>query len=164
MKLKKISQKQEKDVAKELGGRTVVASGAFWGAKGDVRSDEFLVECKTTQNAWYVIHAKTWEKIEQEAIRDRLKRPVLVIDLNNGAKRIAVFSPHDFYKDIKDVPYEYIDMRCNVQKTFRINTRMFTYNSNGVIFSIHGQRKNILHAISFNYFKEVIANGIEQYI
>ena len=33
MNVRKISQKQEKSVAKDLNARTVVASGALWNAK-----------------------------------------------------------------------------------------------------------------------------------
>lgn len=53
MDVRKKSQLQEKRVASELGGRVTPASGALWGAKGDVKSDLFLAECKTTEKPAY---------------------------------------------------------------------------------------------------------------
>jgi hypothetical protein len=79
--IKKKSAKQEERTAKEFGGRTQVASGALWGAKGDVRTDEFLIENKFTDKDYYTFHLKTWEKIREEAIKDSLKVPMMQIDI-----------------------------------------------------------------------------------
>ena len=73
--VKRRSQKQEKSVAKDFNARTVVASGAKWGAKGDVRNDKFLIECKTTEKDYYSLTANVWEKIEREAITDHMRTP-----------------------------------------------------------------------------------------
>ena len=81
--VKKRSQLQEKSVAKNLGGRVVVASGALWSAKGDVRNDNYLVECKTTRKDFYTITSKVWEKIVKEANSDHLRTPLLVVDLRD---------------------------------------------------------------------------------
>ena len=75
------SNLQEKSVAKQFGGKQVIASGALWFAHSDVRNDKFLIECKTTEKDYYSLTAKVWEKIEQEAIRDHLRIPLMVIDL-----------------------------------------------------------------------------------
>lgn len=91
MQVKKKSQLQEKSVAKDLNARTVVASGALWGSKGDVRHDNLLVECKTTNRGFYSLTMKVWEKIEKEAIRDGLRLPVMCVDLKGGKERYAVF-------------------------------------------------------------------------
>lgn len=42
------SKKQETAVAKEVGGKRVANSGATPFHKGDVITDDFLIECKTT--------------------------------------------------------------------------------------------------------------------
>lgn len=42
------SDKQEKRVAKAIGGKQTVNSGATAFQKGDVKTDTFLVECKTS--------------------------------------------------------------------------------------------------------------------
>lgn len=107
MKVKKKSQLQEKSVAKDLNAKTVVASGALWGSKGDVRHDEFLVECKTTEKPFYSLTMKVWEKIEKEAVRDGLRIPLMCVDINNGEDRYAVFLEKHFrhYKT-------YYDLEC----------------------------------------------------
>lgn len=96
MQVKKKSQLQEKSVAKDLDAKTVIASGALWGSKGDVRHDDFLVECKTTEKPYYSLTMKVWEKIEKEAIKDGLRIPLMCIDINDGKDRFAVFLEKDF--------------------------------------------------------------------
>jgi hypothetical protein len=90
------STRQENRVAEEVGGKTVIASGSLWGSKGDVRSDKFLVECKTTGGMTYPLHLTTWKKIEKEAINDGLRVPVMCVDLADGGKRLAIVNETDF--------------------------------------------------------------------
>lgn len=122
MQIKKKSQLQEKSVAKDLDARTVVASGALWGSKGDVRHDNLLVECKTTDKSFYSLTIKVWEKIEKEAVRDGLRLPVMCIDIKGGKERYAVFLEKHFihYKS-----YYYLcgsDTVWSVNKSFRVDT------------------------------------------
>jgi hypothetical protein len=78
----KESQKHEARLAKELGGQKVVASGAFWSRKGDVRTRELLIEHKWTGKASFTVKATVLEKIVKEAILDS-RTPVLGFSLNN---------------------------------------------------------------------------------
>lgn len=123
MKLKKKSQLQEKSVAKDLNAKTVVASGALWGSKGDVRHDNLLVECKTTEKPFYSLSMQIWEKIEKEAIKDGLRVPVMCIDLNNGKDRYAVFLRKDFhhYKRFYEI-YKRLDTSWSDKKSFRVQS------------------------------------------
>lgn len=91
---------QENKVATELKAKTVIASGSLWNHKGDVRSAEFLVECKTTKNSYYSLKHSVWEKIHREAVKDGLRIPVMCVDLENGKYRMAVFESRslDHYK------------------------------------------------------------------
>ena len=120
MKVKKKSQLQEKSVAKDLDAKTVVASGALWGSKGDVRHDDFLVECKTTEKPYYSLTMKVWEKIEKEAVRDGLRIPLMCVDINNGEDRYAVFLEKHFrhYKTYYDL--ETGDTSWNDRDSFRV--------------------------------------------
>lgn len=97
--VKKRSQIQEKSVAKNMNAKVVVASGSLWGMKGDVRNDNFLIECKTTEKDYYSLTAKVWEKIESEALRDELRIPLMVVDLEDR-DRVVVFRPQDFDTNI----------------------------------------------------------------
>lgn len=47
MNTRSFSNKQEKRVAKRVGGKQVSNSGATAFSKGDVVTDEWLIECKT---------------------------------------------------------------------------------------------------------------------
>ena len=120
MKVKKKSQIQEKSVAKDLDARTVVASGALWGSKGDVRHNDFLVECKTTEKPYYSLTMKVWEKIEKEAVRDGLRIPLMCVDINNGEDRYAVFLEKHFrhYKTYYDL--ETGDSSWSDRDSFRV--------------------------------------------
>lgn len=86
-------QKQERDVAADLGGLTVPASGAFWSRKGDARSDEYLVEAKRTDNASISLKRSVWEKIRREALIDG-RTPVLAVQIQD--RNLAVLDWEDF--------------------------------------------------------------------
>jgi hypothetical protein len=77
------SRKHEDRLAKKVGGRRQVASGAFWSAKGDVRSDDLLIEHKWTGKATVTIKAAVLEKIVKEAITVS-RMPVLGFHLNGA--------------------------------------------------------------------------------
>ena len=64
------SSKQEKSVAKAVGGRQVSNSGATAFQKGDVVSDKFLLECKTkTSSSDSISIKKEWlDKNKKEAL------------------------------------------------------------------------------------------------
>ena len=87
------SRKQERRLAKEIGGHTTPASGAFWSRKGDVRSDRYLVEAKRTDKASISIKADVWDKIRREAIIDG-RIPVLALQI--GSVDLAVLDWEDF--------------------------------------------------------------------
>lgn len=63
------SSKQEKAVAKRVGGKQVANSGATKFYKGDVRNDDWLIECKTkTSPSKSISIQREWlEKNEEEA-------------------------------------------------------------------------------------------------
>ena len=122
MKVKKKSQLQEKSVAKDLNARTVVASGALWGSKGDVRHDNLLVECKTTDKDFYSLTLKVWEKIEKESVKDGLRLPVMCIDIKGGKERYAVFLSKHFrhYKHYSEI-YDGEETHLTDKKSFRVD-------------------------------------------
>ncbi|MBO8161083.1 MAG: hypothetical protein H0Z24_05555 [Thermosipho sp. (in: Bacteria)] len=96
MDYKKKSKKQESKVAKEMNGKTTIASGSLYFQKADVRTSDFLIECKTTEKDYYNLKVSTWKKIEKEALKDGMKIPLMQIDLLNGEKRLAVMTYNDF--------------------------------------------------------------------
>ena len=77
----KQSLKHEKRLEKTLGGKRTAASGAFWSRKGDVRTDDLLIEHKWTGKKSVTIKSEVLEKITTEAILDS-RTPVLGLHLN----------------------------------------------------------------------------------
>jgi len=75
------SVRQERKIAREAGGRRTAGSGNQPGNKGDVRTDRWLVEAKTTTAKGYTVTMATWRKIELEAHR-KLLEPALIIEID----------------------------------------------------------------------------------
>lgn len=115
--IKKRSAAQEKKTAKELKGKTTPASGSIWCYKGDVRTDKYLVECKTTKKPYYILCYKTWSKIEHEAISDGLRIPVIRVDLKEGSSEsvsLAIVKTVDFRG------YTALSSKCTDKMSFRV--------------------------------------------
>lgn len=96
MATKDYSNKQESTIADYLGWTRVAASGARDFEKGDIKSDDWLVEAKTHESETKItFNYKVWEKIQQEAMVLH-KAPVLIVD--DGTQNInhtwCLFSAH----------------------------------------------------------------------
>lgn len=87
------SRRQEQRVAADLDGRPTPASGAFWQYKGDVRSEDYLVEAKRTDKASLSIKRAVWDKIRREALLDG-RVPVLAVQIQD--RDLAVLDWEDF--------------------------------------------------------------------
>lgn len=87
------SLKHEKRLEKALDGSRSAASGAFWSRKGDVRTDDLLIEHKWTGKKSFTLKSEVLEKIVTEAILDS-RTPVLGISLNN--KNYVILEEEDF--------------------------------------------------------------------
>lgn len=156
--IKRRSQKQEKSVAKDFNAKVTVASGALWGMKADVRNGKFLIECKTTEKDYYSLTSKVWEKIEEEAIKDRGRTPLMIIDLEDR-DRLVVFNPKYFETEVPQ-PYDCTSNGDN-QKSFRVSLREleevekdFGEYVYGRLFIICGKKRNMLFFMRHKDFVE----------
>lgn len=86
------SSRQEKRVAKVIGGRQVSNSGAPPFVAGDVTSDYFLIECKTkTQEVKSVSIYKHWlEKNQEEAFAMNKPYSALAFDFGDGENYFVI--------------------------------------------------------------------------
>lgn len=115
--VKEKSQKQEQRTAKQLGGRTQIASGAIWAMKADVRTDEFLIENKYTDTNFYTLNVATWEKIFKEATNDNLRVPLMQIDIKD---RYCIVCEESYLNMlIEDFNYAKLSSE-SAKKSFRI--------------------------------------------
>ena len=89
----KQSRKHENRLAKKIGGKRTAASGAYWSRKGDVRSDDLLIEHKYTGKKQTTIKSDVLKKIMREAILEG-RTPVLGIHLDG--EDYVILSDHDF--------------------------------------------------------------------
>ena len=144
--VRKRSQKQEKKVAEQFNGRQVIASGSLWFADSDVRTDKFLIECKTTEKEYYSLTSKVWEKIEKEAIKDRMRIPLMAIDLQDK-HRVIVFRLRDFES------FDYEVTMKDIPKSMRITVD--DYGNRRGIFLICGTKVNVLCYMKVEDFIEV---------
>lgn len=78
------SRRQERRLAKELGGRTTPGSGSG-SIKGDVSTKGEMVEAKTTSKTQYTLRFVDLKKLENEA-RLANKRPVFVIQIEDTSQ------------------------------------------------------------------------------
>lgn len=78
------SSRQEKSVEKDLGGERTKNSGATTFDKGDVKTDKFLIECKTkTTPSQSISIKKEWiEKNNKEALF--MGKPYTAVAFNFG--------------------------------------------------------------------------------
>lgn len=89
----KQSRKHENRIAKRIGGKRTAASGAYWSRKGDVRSDDLLIEHKYTGKKQTTIKSDVLKKIMREAILDG-RTPVLGIHLDG--EDYVILTENDF--------------------------------------------------------------------
>jgi hypothetical protein len=86
-------KKQEKRLAKKVSGSRPAASGAFWTRKGDVRSEDLLIEAKQTDKKSFSLVGTVWDKIRREALLDG-RMPVLAVQIQN--RNLVVIDEEDF--------------------------------------------------------------------
>jgi hypothetical protein len=109
--------KQEKEDAKYFGGRTTPASGATDWSKGDVKVPFFLIEDKFTDKDYYVLKLSIWQKIENEAMQENLRIPLLRLDI--CGQRFVIFD-EDYFDDIADTEMEYTIRVSTNSKSIRL--------------------------------------------
>ena len=98
MNTRKYSSKQEKYVAKKLGGRVQPNSGATPFMKGDVVMDNWLLECKTqmTDKKSITIKKEWLDKLEEERFAMRKPNMALVFNFGPGQENYYVINEKTF--------------------------------------------------------------------
>lgn len=86
MNTRQFSKKQEKRVAKMVNGRTTANSGATRFYKGDINTNDFLIECKTaTKEVKSISIKKDWlEKLNEEKFAMGKQQMALAFDFGDG--------------------------------------------------------------------------------
>lgn len=141
--IKKKSKAQEVRTAKEFGGKTQIASGALWTAKGDVRTGgkrtssfnetDFLIENKFTDKPYFILKKDIWDKISREAIEDNFRTPLMQVDILDDLELVIM--------DLNDYK------RFNLEEHMQILSETITTNKKS--FRIKYSKFNELDKIAY---------------
>ena len=88
-KKKTLWRKKEKSDAKLFEGQRTPRSGGLWNKPGDVKTIEWLFDCKQTQKLSYSVSTKVLQKIYREAILSS-RTPALSVILGDGTEFVAL--------------------------------------------------------------------------
>ena len=95
---RKASQKQEKTLAKKMGGKVTPGSGAFGFHKGDVKNGNYLAEAKFTDAMDYRLTLRTWNKIKNEAYSvDKTPIMEIILDQNINPIKLVIIAHINMY-------------------------------------------------------------------
>ena len=94
------SKKQENKVAKVVGGKRTANSGATTFSKGDVNTDEWLIECKTSvsEKASFSIKKNWLTKNKEESYAMNKSYNALCFDFGDNGNRYYVIDEKLFIK------------------------------------------------------------------
>lgn len=94
------SKKQEKQVAKTVGGKIVPNSGAIKFGAGDVQTDNILIECKTCvqEKKSFSIKKEWLDKNEEEAFSVGKQYSVLAFNFGEDTDNYYVLNERAFKK------------------------------------------------------------------
>lgn len=149
---KKLSNKHEKDVAQFFDGKVQIASGAIplVGLKGDVITQDYLIECKATEKSFYTLKRKVVEKIEKEAMKCG-RVPLLAIRVINTD--YILFRAYDFIDPLEKVICA-LDLEC--RESVKLNETFLESSRDDTKYIRVGDKKWGLLALSTfsEYFLE----------
>ena len=86
------SAAQEKRVAKAVGGKKTANSGATMFSKGDVTTENWLIECKTCTEPRksFTLQKEWFDKNEEEAFAMHKDYSAVVFDFGDGVDRYII--------------------------------------------------------------------------
>ena len=98
------SNKQEKQVAKVVGGRQTANSGATAFSKGDVSTSDWLIECKTStsEKASFSIKRDWLDKNKEEAFAMNKNYNALCFDFGPDTSRYYVIDEKTFKEKFRE--------------------------------------------------------------
>lgn len=94
------SNKQEKRIAKDLGGKPRPGSGSVWGYRRDVITPTLLVEAKTTKTNKYTLNLKDLLHLKFQAYSDG-KIPAYIIEFA-GKGEIVIVPSQDIDEEFRE--------------------------------------------------------------
>lgn len=84
---RKRSDKQEKKLAKEFGGKTTINSGATFG-QNDIITPVFEIEAKTTSKKSFTLKLEDLKKLQRKC--DKNKVPIFIVEFEGNDEYVIV--------------------------------------------------------------------------
>lgn len=103
-------QTKERKDAKLFGAKGTPRSGGLWFAKGDSKSEKYLIENKTTEKENFTIQGTVWQKIYNEALIES-KLPLLSVAFGEKQTELIVMDLNDFVQLIEDLEFKNSELR-----------------------------------------------------
>jgi len=142
---KKASQKQEKTLAKKLGGKVTPGSGAFGFHKGDVKTSLYLIEAKYTDSDEYRLKSATWNKIKNEAYSvDKVPLIEICLDQSNEPRNLIIIEPIYLLALLKITESEFIEQYYSLGLNNKENSKSILIKKNIINAHIENVYYNIL--------------------
>jgi len=95
-------RKKEIRDAKDFKGKLTPRSGGYFSFPGDVKTDTFLIESKTTNKKSYSITANTWRKLYSQALKSQ-RLPLLSVQLAKENIEVVILDKNDFITILEDL-------------------------------------------------------------
>ena len=153
------SEKQEKRVSKDLGGKRQPASGSRWGYRRDVITPTFLVETKTTKGKSFSASFKDLEFIRKQAYATG-RIPVYLVSLLDSSE-VAILPAQDVGDE--DLP-EGVSVRTiqlrSTSKTLKLNLDLVRACIDGDVYEITNG-KNQFIVMGYEMFLDFAKRGVE---
>lgn len=117
---RRVGLKEEEAIARQVGGRVEVGSGAFFrtlDVSAVIGGDQFLIEVKSTKREVFVLNRSLWLRIcDRAAMRYRKPMLVVVFRLNSLRKMPLAVIPASVLPEVEE-PLREVDVKG---KTIRL--------------------------------------------
>ena len=135
------SEKQEKKIAEDLGGKRQPASGSRWGYRRDVKTPAVLVEAKTTTSKAFSVLFKDLEFIRRQAYNTG-RIPAYMVSVG-GSSEVVILPDQDVGEDDISTKSEQKMLSYNGRsKSMTINQDVVKHCSGGGHYNVlHGKTK-----------------------
>lgn len=90
---RKLSENQEKRLAKDFGGRKTVNSGATFG-QNDVITKEFEIEAKTTKSKQFILKISDMAKMFKKCSIDKIA--LFIVEFSEEKEEFVILRKDDF--------------------------------------------------------------------
>lgn len=83
------SRAQERQIAREVGGRVQAGSGSSRRAPQDIKSDDDLYQVKYTDKDSYRLTNAEWDKVRKDALTHG-REPAMIVEFTKTGRRLRI--------------------------------------------------------------------------